>query len=221
MKVVSIVVPIYRNASTLEVLYFKIVEVFDQMNDTLLELLFIDDGSDDASLELIQNLSTRDSRVCHFSFDKNYGQVAAIIAGLRHCSGDAAIVISADLQDPVCKIYEMIEAWISGNSIVICYRTSREDKLLDQFFSFAFYGIIHLKYNEIPIGGFDFFLLNRASINEFNQIERNYRFLQGDIVKLNGTKIYLPYERQARKSGKSQWTFFRKLQYAFTAINYK
>jgi polyisoprenyl-phosphate glycosyltransferase len=219
--VVSIVVPVFRNAQTIDELYHQVNELFKKRNDIELELYFVDDGSDDASLEKIHIIASQDVRVRYLSFDKNYGQVAAIVAGLRGCSGDAAVVMSADLQDPIAKIEEMIEAWIAGYSIVICYRTSREDKLFDRFLSFAFYGLMHLRFKDIPIGGFDFFLLNRASISEFNQIERKNRFLQGDIVKLNGSKIYLPYERQARKTGKSQWTFFRKLRYALTAINYR
>ncbi len=221
MKVVSVVVPIYRNASTLEELYFQLVEVFDQLNDTLLELLFIDDGSDDASLELIQNLSIRDARVCFLSFDQNYGQVAAIIAGLRHCSGDAAIVMSADLQDPPEMVLEMIRSWEGGSVITICNRKSRNDRFVDIFFSAIFYGTMKLIYPLIPKGGFDFFLLDRSALLVFNSIDKGGRFIQGDVVKLKLPIEFLPYERLPRKVGKSQWTFKRKLLYAFDAFFYE
>jgi dolichol-phosphate mannosyltransferase len=220
MKVVSVVVPVYRNASTLEALYFQIADVFDQLFGIELELCFVDDGSDDESFEFILTLATQDNRVSYLSFDRNYGQVAAIIAGLRHCSGDAAIVMSADLQDPPEMILEMIHSWEDGSVITICYRKSRNDRFIDKLFSAAFYGLMKLIYPLIPKGGFDFFLLDRSTLLAFNNIVNRGRFIQGDVVKLEMPIVFLPYERLARKAGKSQWTFKRKLHYAFDAITY-
>jgi dolichol-phosphate mannosyltransferase len=171
MKVVSVVVPVYRNASTLEALYFQITDVFNQLFGIELELYFVDDGSDDTSLKLIQKISNQDRRVCYLSFDRNYGQVAAITAGLRHCNGDAAIVMSADLQDPPEMILEMIRSWEGGSVITICHRKSREDRFVDKFFSAIFYGTMKLIYPLIPKGGFDFVLLDRASIDVFASID--------------------------------------------------
>lgn len=221
MMIISLVIPVYRNADTLEVLYNQIISVFNAQQEKELELYFVDDGSDDYSFEVIQTLVDRDARVRYLKFDQNYGQVAAIIAGLRYCNGDAAVVMSADLQDPVFKINEMIESWINGASIVICHRISREDKWIDRLFSSAFYRLIKLVYPSIPQGGFDFFLMDRSCINEFNEIDRAGRFLQGDVVKLRGEKVFLPYERMARTLGKSQWTFGKKVNYAIDAFLYE
>lgn len=220
MMVVSIVVPVYRNASTIITLYSQVVDVFNRLQGIGLELCFVDDGSDDASLELIQQLAVKDSRVCYLSFDRNYGQVAAIIAGLRHCRGNSAVVMSADLQDPPEMILEMIRSWEEGSVITICYRKSRNDRFIDKLFSAAFYGIMKLIYPLIPKGGFDFFLLDRSALLAFNNIDNRGRFIQGDVVKLEMPIVFLPYERLARKAGKSQWTFKRKLHYAFDAIAY-
>jgi dolichol-phosphate mannosyltransferase len=220
MKVVSVVVPVYRNESTLAELYVQIANVFEQLFGIELELCFVDDGSDDASFELIQKISKQDARVCYLSFDRNYGQVAAIIAGLRHCNGDAAIVVSADLQDPPEMILEMIRTWEGGSVVTISHRKSREDRFVDKFFSAVFYGTMKLIYPLIPKGGFDFFLLDRSALLVFNAIDRGGRFIQGDVVKLKLPIVFLPYERMSRKAGKSQWTFKRKLLYAFDAITY-
>ncbi len=220
MKTVSIVVPVFRNEATLETLYQNVTNVFIGLPKFQLELLFVDDGSDDGSLEIIHQISERDSRVRYLSFDKNYGQVAAIVAGLRHCIGDASVVMSADLQDPINKIEEMIECWKAGVSIVICYRTAREDKWIDRVFSFIFYSLIKLIYYEIPSGGFDYFLLDRLAIDQFNTIKKPRRFLQGDVIKLKGMKIFIPYKRLSREAGKSQWTFKRKCIYALNALSY-
>lgn len=218
MIIVSVVIPVFRNASTLFELYSELLGVFDKHPDFKPELIFVDDGSDDESLEIIKKLNTNDSRVQYLSFDINCGQVPAIVAGLKSCSGDFAVVMSADLQDPVEMIYEILNCWETGSEAVICYRTSREDRWIDRFFSAVFYRSIRLIYPEIPLGGFDFFGLHRKAIDEFNSIEKGGRFLQGDVIQLKAIKSFLPYERRARKKGKSQWTFFRKVVYAGNAF---
>lgn len=220
MKTVSIVVPVFRNEATLETLHQNVSNVFIGLPKFELELLFVDDGSDDRSLEIIQQLSDRDTRVQYISFDKNYGQVAAIVAGLRHCIGDASVVMSADLQDPPEMILEMIRSWEVGSIITVCSRQARNDRFFDSFFSAIFYGTIKLIYPLIPSGGFDFFLLDRSAMLPFNAIKKGGRFIQGDVVTLNFPIVFLPYERLARKVGKSQWTFKRKLLYAFDALKY-
>lgn len=217
---ISIVVPVFRNEATLETLYQIVSNVFIGLPKLDLELLFVDDGSDDGSFEIIQQLSEIDSRVRYLSFDKNYGQVAAIVAGLRSCNGDAAIVMSADLQDPPEMILEMIRTWEGGSVITISHRKSREDRFVDKFFSAVFYGTMKLIYPLIPKGGFDFFLLDRLALTKFNSIDKGVRFIQGDVINLNMPIVFLPYQRLERKAGKSQWTFMRKLIYAFDGLTY-
>ncbi len=218
MKIVSVVVPVFRNASTLIELYSELLGVFNKQPDLKPELIFVDDGSDDESLEIIKKLNSNDSRVQYLSFDRNYGQVPAIQAGLKHCKGDLAVVMSADLQDPVEMIQEILRSWEACFEVIICFRTSREDRWIDRFFSAAFYKSIRLIYPRIPFGGFDFFGLDRKAIDEFNCIRTGRSFLQGDVIQLNAIKSFLPYERRARKRGKSQWTFFRKVNYALEAF---
>ena len=220
MEKISIVVPVFRNEATLETLYQIVSKVFIGLPKLVLELLFVDDGSDDGSFEIIQQLSEIDRRVRYLSFDKNYGQVAAIVAGLRSCNGDASILMSADLQDPPEMILEMIRSWERGSVITICHRKSREDRFIDKFFSAIFYGTMKLIYPLIPKGGFDFFLLDRSALLAFNSIDKGGRFIQGDVVKLKLPIVFLPYERMSRKVGKSQWTFKRKLLYAFDGLTY-
>lgn len=218
MTIVSVVVPVYRNASTLLDLYSELLVEFNKHVDLKLELLFVDDGSDDQSLEIIKKLNSEDACVQYLSFDRNYGQVPAIVAGLRCCVGDLAVVMSADLQDPVEMIQEILIRWKAGYEVIICYRTSRDDRWIDRFFSAIFYRLIRIIYPEIPLGGFDFFGLERKAIDEFNSTKNGGKFLQGDVIKLNTRKTFLPYERRARKKGKSQWTFFRKMNYALDAL---
>lgn len=219
-KTISVIVPVFRNASTLKELHQNINDVFKIIPQVQLHLLFVDDGSDDESLSIIEELRKKDQRVQFLSFTRNFGQVAAIIAGFRTCTNNASILISADLQDPPEMILKMVKAWEEGAQIVICHRSSRGDKLLDRLFSQFFYSVVRLIYPKIPLGGFDFFLLDYSVIIEFNNISKKGRFIQGDVIQLTGNKSFLPYNRISRKSGKSQWTLIRKLKYAFDGLTY-
>lgn len=177
------------------------------------EILLINDGSDDGSWDEIKGLTATDSRIKALSFSRNFGQVPAIIAGSRHCKGDAAIIMSADLQDPVSLISEMIQGWKSSSEIVICYRIDREDSVLANLTSAVFYKFMKIANPKMPKGGFDFVLLDRAAINVFAKLDERNRFFQGDILWMGFTIKFLPYKRLKRTIGKSQWGFGKKLKY--------
>lgn len=218
MKTISFILPVFRNKGSIHLTCQKIISLIEQEHSDLsYEIVLVNDGSDDGSWDEIVQLTNHNHKIKGISFSKNYGQVPAIVAGLRNCKGDLAIVMSADLQDPVEMIHKMLHSWGNGYEVIICYRTSREDRWIDRFFSAAFYRSIRLIYPEIPLGGFDFFGMDRGAVDEFNCIEKGGRFLQGDVIQLNASKSFLPYERLARKNGKSQWTFSRKVKYAFYA----
>ena len=150
--------------------------------------------------------------VCYLSFDRNYGQVAAIIAGLLHCSENSAIVMSTDLQDPPELILEMIRTWERGSVITICHRKSREDRFIDKFFSAIFHGTMKLIYPLIPKGGFDFFLLDQSALLIFNSIDKGGRFIQGDVVKLKLPIVFCLMrdcrKKQVNHSGRSNESYF-------------
>jgi dolichol-phosphate mannosyltransferase len=214
MTLISFVLPVFRNEGSIRITCNKIKELlFNEFNDFDYELLLVNDGSDDGSWDEIISLSSEDSKIKAISFSRNFGQVPAIIAGTRHCSGDAAIIMSADLQDPVSLISEMIRAWQSASEIVICYREDREDSIVASLTSSIFYKFMKIANPKMPKGGFDFVLLDKLAVEVFSKLDERNRFFQGDILWMGFNIKFLPYKRLKRTIGKSQWSFGKKLKY--------
>jgi dolichol-phosphate mannosyltransferase len=214
MKKLSFIIPVFRNQGSLKPTYDKILnEVISIQVNYDYEFIFVNDGSDDDSLNELIKLHEADSKVKVISFSRNFGQVPAIVAGLKAATGDLAINMSADLQDPPKLINDMIEAYDQGNEIVICYRLDREDTFISKKVSALFYGLMNFANNRIPKGGFDFLLLGRKAIDSINQINERNRFFQGDIMWLGFPVKYIPYKRLRREIGKSQWTLSKKVKY--------
>lgn len=209
---VSFVIPVYRNEGS-------ITPTFDKLTDLMLnhnldyEFVFINDGSDDNSLNELMTLHQRDSKVKIISFSRNFGQVSAVIAGLKEVTGDVTINISADLQEPIELISEMISKWESGNEIVICHRMDREDGFIANKASTFFYKLMKHVNPRMPKGGFDFVLIDKKAVAVLNQIDERNRFFQGDILWLGFNVAFIPYNRIKRTIGKSQWTLSKKLKY--------
>ena len=133
---ISFVVAVYHNEGAISKTHEKIRQVFsNELAHHEYEIVFVDDGSKDGSLEEILNLREQDPRIKAITFTRNFGQMAAMLAGFREATGDAIINISADLQDPVELIPQMVDKWRDGSEIVICYRTDRSDTLLAKLFS--------------------------------------------------------------------------------------
>ena len=218
-NIISFVVPVYRNKQTVSVTCETIASLFkSHIRDLDYEIVFVDDGSDDGSLEELLRLHNENAHVKVIELTKNFGQVPAILAGLKEAKGDAVINVSADLQDPINLVQEMLEQWLAGSQIVICYRTDRKDGILTRLFSSMAWALIRSTVPQMPRGGFDFFLLDREALNAFNEIHARNRFMQGDVLSLGYRTNLIPYTRQERKFGKSQWTFEKKLKYFIDAI---
>lgn len=209
---ISFVIPVFRNEHSLEPLHHTLVEQVTGL-DKEYEIVFIDDGSDDHSNEKLNILFEKDANVKLISLSRNFGQVPAVIAGLKEATGDVVIIMSADLQEPVEMIHKMLDAREKGNEIVIGHRIEREDGFIANNASKLFYYLIKKTNPKMPIGGFDFILLDRQPLDVFNQLDERNRFLQGDILWLGFSTTFIPYSRQKRIHGKSQWTLTKKLKY--------
>ncbi len=214
MKSISFVIPVFRNKDAIQITCAKIFELFKVEHPNYsFEIVLVDDGSDDGSTEQVRQLASDNSKVKALIFARNFGQVPAIIAGLRACTGDAAVVMSADLQDPISMVSQMIEKWEAGSEIVICHRLDREDSWLARVTSQVFYGFMKLANPRMPKGGFDFVLMSRLGVDTFNSINERNRFFQGDILWMGLPATFIPYKRLKRTIGKSQWSFGKKLKY--------
>jgi glycosyltransferase involved in cell wall biosynthesis len=216
---ISFVVAVYHNEGTLSKTYEKIRSVFShELAHHEYEIVFVDDGSKDGSLQEILSLREQDARVKVITFTRNFGQMAAMLAGFKEATGDAVINISADLQDPVELIPQMVEKWQGGAEIVICYRTDRGDEFLAKLFSRLAYGVIRISHPQIPLGGFDFVLMDRKVMNEFNAIDVRHRYFQGDLLWTGYRTSFIPYVRLKRTIGKSQYNFGKKLKNFLDAV---
>jgi len=217
MGLISYVVPVYHNAGSITQTANTIRALFDagSMGDHTYEVIFVDDGSKDASYDEMRAVAAQDPNVRLLKFTRNFGQVPAITAGYAEARGDAVINISADLQDPVELTVDMVEAWQGGSEIAVAYREDREDSLGARTFSRLAYGALRMSNPAIPKGGFDFVLMSRRAVDAYLSYRGRNRFYQGDILWAGYRTAFLPYRRRKRKVGRSQYTFGKKLKLFF------
>ena len=210
---ISFTIAVYRNEGAITGTYEKIKSVFtESLVDHEYEIVFIDDGSDDNSLQEILNLKKNDPCIKAISFTRNFGQMAAMLAGFKEASGDVIINISADMQDPADLIPHMIECWEKGAEVVICYRKGRADTISAKLFSHLAYGALRFSIPKIPPGGFDYVLMDRKVMDDFNSIDVRNRFFQGDLLWMGYRISFIPYVRLKREIGKSQYNLAKKMK---------
>jgi glycosyltransferase involved in cell wall biosynthesis len=208
MSHISICFAVYQNQGSLTPLYERMVhELNTHFPHHTYELLFVNDGSRDNSLQELLALRERDPNVKIISFSRNFGQMAAILAGWEKATGDCAINMAADLQDPPEQCTLMIQEWERGNDIVISYRISHATSASKQLTSRLFY---RLMLPDAPPGGFDFALLGRVPLNAINSLKERHRFYQYDILWAGFTVKYIPYHKGGRTTGRSQYNFIKR-----------
>ena len=211
MKKISITIAVYRNEGALTRTHAALSELFaGALSGYDHEIVFVDDGSDDNSLAELLQIRERDSQVKVLSFTRNFGQMAAMLAAFEQATGDAVINLSADLQDPAELIPQMVEHWNGGSDVVICYRTERADSLAARMHSKLAYAVLRLSIPNLPAGGFDYVLMSRRAMDTFNAVDVRNRFFQGDLLWAGYPTSLIPYVRQKRTIGRSQYTFWKK-----------
>ena len=211
MKKISVVIPVYNNEGSLKILYDKIVAAIKNYNTSFTyELIFINDGSKDTSFDILVNLKNNDIGVTIINFSRNFGQLAGILAGWKHATGDAVITMSADLQDPPEQITKMLQEWENNHEVVVNYRELRNDGFFASITSRIAYKLFRYSIPNLPPGGFDYALVGRQAMNALNSFTEKYRFPQGDILWVGFNVKFLPYTRLEREHGKSGFTFMRR-----------
>jgi len=216
---ISFVIAVYHNEDAISRTYENLQTLFlEKLTDYEFEIVFVDDGSKDGSLKEILSLKKLDPRIKVITFTRNFGQMAAMLAGFKEANGDAVINISADLQDPVDLVSDMLDRWKDGAETVICYRSDRSDSFLSKLFSRLGYGFLRISMPQIPPGGFDFVLMDRKVMDVFNSIDVRHRFFQGDLLWTGFRTSLIPYVRLKRTIGKSQYNFGKKLKNFLDAV---
>lgn len=225
MKFISIIVPVYYNELNLTETVPQLLSLADNFNDYHLELVFVDDGSKDRSLEILLDFRAKYPDILKVvKLTRNFGSMAAIQAGLSVAIGDCVGMISADLQDPPELFREMIGYWEKDVKAVFAVRQDREEPFLSKILSNTYYSLIrNLAISDYPDGGFDFFLIDRQVVNQLNYILEKNTNIMTLIYWLGFKPIMIPYVRRSRKKGKSRWTLTKKMKLfidTFVAFSY-
>lgn len=210
----SIVVPIYYNESNLGDTIPRLRALSELLPEYELELVCVDDGSKDRSLELLMELQhVGPGTMTVVKLTRNFGSMAAIQAGLLHATGDCVGMIAADLQDPPELFVEMIRHWERGNKVVLAVRADRDEPMMQKFFSNGYYALLRrFALPDYPAGGFDFFLIDRQVVTDLNHIREKNTNLMSLIFWLGFAPVMLPYVRSRRTKGKSRWTLSKKIK---------
>ncbi|MFP8879769.1 MAG: glycosyltransferase family 2 protein [Myxococcota bacterium] len=212
----SLVIPVYYNEENIAVTWAAVKETLDTLPEGLdWEVVFVDDGSGDRSYERLLDVRANEpQRVRVIKLTRNFGQVAAITAGLTMARGDCCVVMSADLQDPPELILEMAEHWRNGSKIVLATRSHREDGFVARTTSRIFYRLMRrLAIPNMPDGGFDFFLIDRRVVDIIQSIDEKNSFIQGQVLWAGFSPTLIPYTRRKREIGRSSWTLGKKIKY--------
>ena len=216
---VSIVVPVYNEAENIVAFHQKICEVMAKTPYSF-ELLFVDDGSKDASVVLLDQICRQDERVRMLVLSRNFGHQIAVTAGLDYARGDAVVVIDADLQDPPEVILDLVAKWREGYEVVYAVRAERKGETwFKEFTAKAFYRIIFsITDINIPMDTGDFRLMDRKVVEALKTMKEKHRFMRGMSVWVGFRQVGVNYVRAERYAGETKYPLKKMLKFAMDGI---
>ncbi|HEX7340491.1 MAG TPA: glycosyltransferase family 2 protein [Rhodanobacteraceae bacterium] len=219
MPELIVVVPAYNEAAGLNDFHVRLAAVLDQL-DLATGVLYVDDGSRDATWDAITRLTATDARVDALRLSRNFGKEAAMSAGLDHADADAVIVIDADLQDPPELIPELVAQWRAGYDVVYATRETRAgESRFKRFTAAAFYRAMErLSDTPIPRDTGDFRLLSRRAVAALRELRERQRFMKGLFAWIGYAQTSVRYHRDARAAGSSKWSYWRLWNFAVDGI---
>ncbi len=212
MSKISIVIPVYYNEDTLMDLYRDMEsKILDKLGDY--ELVFVDDGSGDRSWEIMNEIRELNSNVRLVKLSRNFGEHAALLAGLSVCSGDCAVTKQADLQEDSTLILEMYDSWKQGNKVVLAVRRSRDESKIKVMFANMYYAMIRKFVNkDMPSGGCDCYLIDRKVIEVLQRLDEKNSSLTLQVMWSGFKTDMIYFDRKDREKGKSRWTLSKKIK---------
>jgi dolichol-phosphate mannosyltransferase len=215
MPELSIVIPLYNEEKNLGKLHKRLLEVLNSLS-TRWEIIFVDDGSSDQTLPLVEELASKNSAIKAVSLTRNFGHQAALMAGLDHAESDAVITMDGDLQDPPELIPQLYEKWKEGFQVVYARRKNfRHDHFLKRWLSMLFYFTIRtFKMTTAPKNVGDFRLIDRRVLAELKNMRERTRYLRGMVSWLGFSHAFVDYDRPDRADGKAGYTFSQLMKLA-------
>jgi len=214
----SVVLPVFNEEMVLPSLFERLSSALPMVTKAY-EVIFVDDGSRDRSLDLLREIHEKDPRFKYLSFSRNFGHQTAISAGLQETRGDIVAVMDADLQDPPEVLPSFIEKLREGYEVVYAIRTRRKESALKRAMYSAFYRILQfLSDIPIPLDAGDFCVMDRKIVELLGQMPERNRFVRGIRSWVGFRQVGMAYERQARQAGEPKYTFRKLLKLAFDGI---
>lgn len=220
MRKVSILVPCYNEEASLPLLYPELKKLMDKETDYDWEILFVNDGSKDNTINLLKELHGKDSRCCYVDLSRNFGKENAMLAGFDYVTGDAMVIIDADLQHPPHVISDMLRKWEEGYDDVYAKRITRgKEPWLRKKFSLMFYSILKRtsRIEVLPNVG-DFRLLDKQCISALRKLRESERYTKGMFCWIGYKKTFVEFEQGERVAGESSWNFMSLLKLAIEGI---
>lgn len=220
-EVISLVVPCYNEEEVLPYFYEEFCKMADRLSDYSVEVIFVDDGSKDRTLEIVKTFGKEDERVKYLSFSRNFGKEAAIYAGFEHADGDYVAMMDADLQDPPALLPEMLKAIKEeGYDSAATRRVTRKgEPPLRSFFARQFYKLMNrISTTEIMDGARDYRLMTRKFKDAIMQISEYNRFSKGIFGWVGFRTKWIEFENVERKAGETKWSFWKLLLYSLEGI---
>lgn len=220
MKKISIIIPAYNEEESLPILYERLTKLMENLNNYDFEVLFVNDGSKDKTIQIIKELREKDERICYVDFARNFGKEIAMIAGLDYATGDCVIFMDADLQDPPELVPELVKYWEEGYDDVYAKRKSRKGETwLKKFTSKMYYKVLqHVTRVEIQEDTGDFRLLDRRCVNALKKLRESQRNTKSMFSWIGYKKKEVLYDRDPRIAGTTKWNYGKLMDLAIDGI---
>ena len=217
---VTLVIPMYYEEKVAEECYKRVKENLEKLKNYDYEIIFVNDGSKDKTLEILEGITDKDKNVKVISFSRNFGHQAAVTAGLQYVSGDAIIIMDADMQDPPELIPDMLKLWEDGNEVIYGKRKSREGESAFKLFTAKmFYKTLNaLSDVEIPKDTGDFRLVDRKVVDTINSLPEHNKFLRGLFSWVGYKQKAFEYERKERFAGETKYPLKKMFKLASDGI---
>lgn len=215
-NILSVVVPVFNEEEVLPEFHKEVCRVLNALEGMQYEIVYVNDGSTDRSALVMQQLRAIDGRVALVDLSRNFGKEIALTAGLDHASGDAVVVIDADLQDPPALIPELVKHWKAGFDVVYAKRTMRDgETIIKKATAHMFYRLIRrVTRLEIPEDTGDFRLLSRRAVDALKELREQHRFMKGLFAWIGFPQKEVLYRRQPRFAGRTKWNYWHLWTFA-------
>jgi glycosyltransferase involved in cell wall biosynthesis len=218
-RTLSVVVPVFNEEEVLPEFHARVSAVLDGL-DLSAKVIYVNDGSTDATLDTVRRLAEHDARVMLLDLSRNFGKEIALTAGLDHADTDAVVVIDADLQDPPELIPALVAHWLEGYDVVYAKRTCRNgESAAKRLTAFLFYRLIQkMSRVRIPEDTGDFRLLSRRAVHAVCQMREQHRFMKGMFAWIGYPQKAVPYQRAPRHAGTTKWNYWKLWNFALEGI---